>query len=698
MDIKYTDTLMNLVREPNIAAGMSASDLSTIGQDCLALYRADLASRAGWEEWYARALKKALQVKEAKNYPWPNCSNIKFPLITIAALNFHALAYPALINGREVVKCATFGVKENDPEVLARADRVQDHMNYQLLEETDWEADTDRGLLVHAILGCHFKKVVRDVSTNSVCSSLIMPEHLVVNYWTKSLKTTRVISEIVDYYNNDYEEMVRRGLFLRIKLNQTAEGSPKGPIDAVRDETQRVQQPASSAGLGASPPSDTQTPLNVVAPFRFIEQCRYLDLDGDGYEEPYIVTFLEQSGEIVRIVANWVPSGVRFSTKKEVLSITPTQIYTKVPFIPAPDGGFYDIGFGQLLDSLSDSVDSIINQLVDSGTMNNLGGGFLGRGARIRAGQTTFSPGEWKRVDSTGDDLNKSIVRLPTNEPSKVLLELLLFLIQYTERVSQSTEGQMGEMPGQNTPAEVMRVADTNGRRIFNAIFKRMWRSFKEEFRLVYNVNARSYANSSPSGQLFGIMPDDYLLDDLQIVPAADSEVVTSAEQERQSLLILQVAEKIPGHNMYEVGKRIYRSHRVRDIEQILPDPKGDNAIPQQPDPKVIKAQADAALANARVQEIGARVQMDAADLQSSLQTNTANLLKILAEAENLKAQTASEGVNHLIALINAQIGAAKNENDRMMGIATTLLKHMADMEKVNVQRDKAKSTGKGVE
>lgn len=686
MELKYRDTLINLVRSKNVAESMGEDDLKELGQECLALYRSDVASRTSWEEWYAKALKTALQVQEAKNFPWPNCSNIKFPLVTIAALNFHSLAYPALINGREVVKCATFGTKENDPEVLSRAMRVQDHMNYQLLEETDWESDTDRGLLVHAILGCHFKKVVRDVSTNNVCSSLVFPEHLVVNYWTKSLKDARVISEVVDLFTNDYETMVRRGLYLKIELGGLADQAPRGPIDAVRAQTQRIDASASSANTAAA---------KSVVPVRFIEQYRYLDLDDDGYEEPYCVTFEESTGKIVRIVANWVPSGVTFGAdKKKVIAISPIQVYTKVPFIPSPDGGFYDIGFGQLLGSLSDSVDSIINQLVDAGTMRNLGGGFLGRGARIRAGQTTFSPGEWKRVDSTGDDLAKSIVQLPTSEPSKVLLELLLFLVNYTERVSQSTEGQMGEMPGQNTPAEVMRVADSNGRRIFNAIFKRMWRAFKEEFRLVYAVNARSYAESSEAGRLFGLGPNDYVEGDFQVIPAADSEVVTSAEQERQSILILETAKTIPGHNMYEVGKRIYRAHKVRDIDEILPDPKGPNAVQPAPDPKLIKAEADAAIAQARVEEIGSRVQMDAAALQSDLQQNTATLLKILAEAEKLKAETDSQGVNHLISLINAQIGAAKVENDKMVNVASALLRHVADMEKVNARGSK-ESSGK---
>lgn len=47
-------------------------------------------------------------------------------------------------------------------------------------------------------------------------------------------------------------------------------------------------------------------------------------------------------------------------------------MYTKFGFVPNPDGGFYDIGFGVLLGPLNESVNTLINQLIDAGTLNNL--------------------------------------------------------------------------------------------------------------------------------------------------------------------------------------------------------------------------------------------------------------------------------------------------------------------------------------
>ena len=40
-----------------------------------------------------------------------------------------------------------------------------------------------------------------------------------------------------------------------------------------------------------------------TTPYEIIEQHTYLDLDKDGYKEPYIVTFDSSSGDVFRITA-----------------------------------------------------------------------------------------------------------------------------------------------------------------------------------------------------------------------------------------------------------------------------------------------------------------------------------------------------------------------------------------------------------
>lgn len=165
-------------------------------------------------------------------------------------------------------------------------------------------------------------------------------------------------------------------------------------------------------------------------PYTIIEQHTFLDLDDDGYAEPYIVTFDYSSGKLLRISRRYLLDDVVLKDdEKTIARIKPIQMYTKFGFIPNPDGSFYDIGFGVLLGPINESVNTLINQLVDSGHLHNLQSGFIGKALRVKMGDQSLRPGEWRPVNATADDLRKQIVPLPTKEPSSVLFQLMGTLI-----------------------------------------------------------------------------------------------------------------------------------------------------------------------------------------------------------------------------------------------------------------------------
>src|SRR5690606_31142549 len=214
---------------------------------------------------------------------------------------------------------------------------------------------------------------------------------------------------------------------------------------------------------------------------------------------------------------------IHYNNQNEIIKIDAWEYFTKIPFIPSPDGGALDIGFGTLLGPLNESVDAAINQLFDAGTLANTAGGFLGRGAKIRGGVYEFSPFDWQRVDSTGDDLRKSIFPLPVREPSNVMFQLLGLIIDYTNRISATTEINVGENVGQSPPAETSRTMNVNGQRIYSAIFKRIWRSMKLEFRKLYQLNSVFLPVSVQFGAAGrSIGREDYRGSAAQVVPFAD--------------------------------------------------------------------------------------------------------------------------------------------------------------------------------
>ena len=112
-----TKTLAKLLAyetSPNIAedilAGKDGEEkLAQIAGDVDRKYRIDKASRSEWEESSKKAMDIALQVREVKTYPFVGAANIKYPLVTVAALQFGARAYPAIVDGARIVKGQVVG-------------------------------------------------------------------------------------------------------------------------------------------------------------------------------------------------------------------------------------------------------------------------------------------------------------------------------------------------------------------------------------------------------------------------------------------------------------------------------------------------------------------------------------------------------------------------------------------------------------
>ena len=98
------DFLLRMVETQNIAEELDDSELSRIGQAVKREYEIDDLSRSEWRDRYDRAHDIVKQSLEEKSYPWPGASNIHYPLIQAAAMQFHARAYPAIVDGANVVK------------------------------------------------------------------------------------------------------------------------------------------------------------------------------------------------------------------------------------------------------------------------------------------------------------------------------------------------------------------------------------------------------------------------------------------------------------------------------------------------------------------------------------------------------------------------------------------------------------------
>lgn len=567
-----TDNLDKLLATTNIAEELDEELLADIGMEVYEGYKRDLDSKYSWDTQVDTWVKLAAQIKDEKSYPWPKASNVKFPLLATAAMQFAARAYPALVPADgKVVQFKVVGADLQGQKAMT-ADKLAKHMNYQLLEDMeDWEEEMDRLLIQLPIVGCLFKKTYFDPIKKKNVSRLVGPKDLVVNHWATSLEAAHRKTEIIPMTKNQLKSYQNAGLFLE--------------IEDLPDPVANPMFPNKSDVHGGVSPSQ----MDASTPYVILEQHTYWDLDDDGYAEPYIITIEEQSRSVLRIVARFDSDGVYHTDDGDLICIEPVEYYTKYEFIPNPDGGFYGIGFGHLLGPLNESTNTVINQLVDSGTLANLQAGFIGKGLRLKLGETKFQPGEWKTVNATGDDIKKQIFPLPARDPSEVLFKLLGLLIESGRELASVAEIFTGKMPGQNTPATTTQASIEQGMKVFTAIYKRTYRALAKEFKKLFRLNSLYEENFTKAQMILDepIGPQDYDRKAYDVCPTADPTAVSTTQKQQKAAMLMEILP-LGTVNVGEATKRILEAQEQPNIEALMQ--------PQQlpPDPKVMAMQEKA--------------------------------------------------------------------------------------------------------
>ena len=628
------------IESPNLLSKFGAADLAQLGTWALEGYRRDKDSRKEWERRMIKAMRVAMQITKPKSTPWPNCSNVAFPLVTISAIQFHSRAYPAMLSGPELVRYT------NPNPQLAR--RVEDKMSYQMLEESStWEETHDRMIYNVAIVGCAFKKSYHDQPLRQNVSDLVMAKDLVMDYFAKSVEACMRKTQRIPLYSNDIYERIMLGQYQDVR-KEAWYTNPQLPEE---------EYPEDEELSGQTPPGS----VDETTPYMALEQHCWIDLDKDGYAEPYILTIEEQSGTPLRLVTRFDREfDIKRNARGNIIKIHADEYFTKYGLLPAPDGGIYDIGFGILLGPLNDSVSTIVNQLVDAGTMSVAAGGFLGRGAKLRGGTYTFAPFEWKRIDATVDDIKKALFPLPVREPSQVLFNLLGMLINYTQRIAGATDTISGENPGQNTPAETNRSMVNQGMKIYNAIYKRLWRSTREELKKWFVLNGKNLPEPDRA---------DFLGDPNLISPASSPYILSEEQELQQAMQLKQASMTTPGYDRVKVEKKFLRALRVPDIDDIFPGP--DKVAPL-PNPKMQVEEAKIKLGMAKLKQADKEY---ALGLMEERRLNEAKIHELEAKAMHEAAQANGVAQGHAIAMFEAQIGLIKARNDAIDDFTKNLLK-----------------------
>ena len=592
----------------NIALHLSPEALLTIGFDAIRDYDTDRGTMDEWLKAMQRGIDLAKLVKKEKTYPFDGAANVKYPLVTTAALQFNARAYPAVVPGDAVVKAKVYG---QDPQGLkaARGERISAHMSWQLMcEIEEWEEETDKLLAQLPIVGSMIRKVWYDPAQGRPRCRVVMPGSFVINQNVKNIADAPRLSELLSLFPNEIQERINAGIFRE---------------DEYQDDEDEDRQ----------------------KPEEFIEQHCRLDLDGDDYTEPYIVTVHKKSRKVARIVADFGAQDVKMGPQG-IISIRRGSYFVPYQFLPSMDGGFFGTGLGILLGDISDTVNSIINMMMDAGHYNALGGGFLGSDFRIKGGSQRFKPGEWKQVEARGGDIRSGIVPMQFLKPDATMFQLLGMLIEAGKDVSSVKDIMTGDHGGKTMTATTTMALIEQGMMVFTAAYKRIFRSMRMEFKLLAKINAETVSPEAYNAFQDGQQPydprADYNAADMDIVPVADPQSVTKTQQAAKAQLLMDLAKQGMIGPM-AAAERVMEAMGIENTDE-LQVPGAMMHMEMQ----LAGAQADLAMKRAQIEltmaeieRLQARATMEMAQADATVRTTSLDALRLMLEGQSKQLELA---------------------------------------------------------
>lgn len=659
--IKLEDLLQ--AENGNLVGVLDTTRLTGIGADAVTEYESDItdkrykAKKKLWDE----GQKLVQMTEEAKDFPFKNASQVKYPLLTNAAVQFSSRAYPSIVQGNSVVRPKIVGTdpyaaekKEIDDQIaqlgksqapqqekqamgqqlmakateldaligskVKKAENVSEFINWQLFNEIhEWEEDTDKLLLRLSLYGTMFRSVYYSQSKRRICTEILAPSALVVPCDTKTLKDATRISKVINLAPRLFRERVLAGMYA-------------GEID-FDDEDAEV-------------------------PEEFIEQSRWIDLDGDGYKEPYLVTVHTASRKVVRLSPNFrMEDVISEEGSDDVLRITPIQYYVKYTFIPATEECFYDIGFFDLLLPVNKVVNTTLNMLMDAGTRENAGGGFISRDLGLRQkGVVTLAPGEYKTVENSGDDIRKAIFDMPFKGPSPTLFQLLGFMVEAGRDIGNLKEVLEGQSSREQTATTTMALIE-QGLKVFSGIYKRIHRSLGDELALIrfWNYEIRNPLYSTVLDKR--LSHEDFSDEDRDFVPMSDPSVTTDMQKAARVEFVKEWIND-PYFDQWKLRKKIWEGANMDGVDDLQ---AGQNPEVKELQDQLQQLQQAVQQLNAQLEDKTAENKHKALKLEgdqivqeSVAVKNEAGAIKALADAE-----AAEEG---------QQLGTYKTEMESLGG------------------------------
>ena len=535
--------------DDNLAEELDDKYLEELASDLMEGFNTDVDSRKDWLQTYVDGLELLGLDMEDRSEPWEGACAVVHPLMSEALVKFQAETMMETMPASGPVKTSVVG--RETPEHMEAAQRVQENMNYQLMEKMpEYRPEHERMLWGLGLSGNAFKKVYYDPALERQTSIFVPAEDMVVPYGASNLESAERITHVMRKTKQEVHNLQEIGFYRDVEL-----GDPVYDIDQVEKKI------AEKMGFDAS--NDDR--------YKILEMNVNIDLEGfedkDGSRKtgialPYIVAIDKGTGEILSIRRNYNQDDPKKQKREHF-----------VHYGYVPGFGFYCLGLIHLIGSFAKSGTMLLRQLVDAGTLSNLPGGFKSRGLRIKGDDTPIGPAEFRDVDVPSGTIRDNILPLPYKEPSQVLAALMDKIIDEGRRFASAADMKVSDMSANSPVGSTLAILERT-LKVMSAVNARIYYSMKKELGLLKTL-IKDYTDPNyvydPASGTPGAKQEDY--DKVNLIPVADPNAATMAQKVVQYQAVMQLAQQNPDiYDLPELNKQMLDVLGVKNAEKLIPN------------------------------------------------------------------------------------------------------------------------------
>lgn len=622
--------------------------LETMSETCLRDYDADQGSRKERMKKIDEFEKLFASVMKAKNFPFQNAAAVNLPFLGYVVLQTEARLFDMVVPATgKILLCSPTNLSDQD-----RAGYCEKFSNnYIRYRMPEFAPGMDTTLMQMCKAGSAFRRTYWNAYDGKVCSDSIPMADFVVAYKERcddpSLRGCARYTHVLHKTYFELEDYAAQGIYENVEDIKAGDGGGDSSNDAEQlRETVKKQDGVHPADES----SDDDKLRMVLEQYRRwrMPKAPKKHAAFDGRSRYVIITIDEKSRKVLRVVVREEddPADVpRFEKEQQLfdahaaalkqhasdmegypiaaqLAVAQGQPMPEPPMAPVPSPGleldetgeplapkpprqremcffthykcfpgegFYGLGFGDFIAPLNKAANTILNQRIDLGTLQNAPPGFISRQLRGARGAQSTQPGQLNEVDAPMGVIKDAVWYMQVPQGDGLTVEMLELLQSMVEKFGGS-DIIAGEVPKSNNTATGMSILNEQAmmpitvlaRRVKDAEtheLQKIWRcfgTFLPEEEIVDVIDENGEAAQVPIGRAM-FRPD------ARVQPVADIRMKTQRVQETGAAY--QFGMNDPVIAQTPAAMQVLRENVLRATDQSEVIPKIQPPPPQPPPP-----------------------------------------------------------------------------------------------------------------